>query len=144
MKTETLKVKGRFEMRTYKNGVLIDTYIDNNLVVAAGRNAVAGLLGNTTPNKFITEIKFGESGTPPSSLDTGVLNPFTKAISAVSYPAIGEVKFDWTLELAENNGVTIKEYGLFCSDGTMFARKVATEVIKTNLIRLEGSWTILF
>ncbi len=144
MKTENLKVKGRFEMRTFKDGVLIDTYIDNNLVVAAGRNAVAELLGNTSPNKFITEIKFGEEGTPPSSLDTGVLNPFTKAVTAVSYPAIGEVKFDWTLELAENNGVTIKEYGLFCSDGTMFARKTGTDVVKTNLIRLEGSWTILF
>jgi len=144
MKTENLKVKGRFEMRTFKDGKLIDTYIDNNLVVAAGRNAVAELLGNTSPNKFITEIKFGEEGTPPSSLDTGVLNPFTKAVTAVSYPAIGEVKFDWSLELAENNGVTIKEYGLFCSDGTMFARKTGTDVVKTNLIRLEGSWTILF
>lgn len=144
MRTETLIVKGRFEMRTYKSGVLIDTYIDNNLVVAGGRNAVAELLGNTSPAKYITEINFGEDGTPPSSLDTGVLNPFSKAITAVSYPSNGQVKFDWSLELAENNGVTIKEYGLYCSDGTLFARKTGTDVIKTNLIRLEGSWTILF
>ncbi len=144
MKKETLTVKGKFELRTYKNGALIDTYVDNNLVVAGGRNAVAELLGNTSPSKYITEIKFGEDGTPPSSLDTGVTNPFTKAVTAVSYPAIGEVKFDWTLELAENNGVTIKEYGLFCNDATLFARKTGTDVIKTNLIRLEGSWTILF
>ncbi len=93
---------------------------------------------------YISYIKFGENDTPPSVSDTDVTNPFSKAIISVSYPSSGAVQYNWSLELSENNGVTIKEYALYKSDGSLFVRVTGINVVKTNLIRLEGSWTIYF
>jgi len=62
----------------------------------------------------------------------------------VTYPATGQARIAWSLELAENNGVTLREYGLLCDDDTLFARKVRADISKTNLVRLEGTWTIIF
>lgn len=142
--TEKGSVRGNVHIKIFQGRNLIDEIKAHNLVVNAGRNAAAGLLGNGTPTKYITQVAFGTDGTDPSSLDTAITAAFNKAIASTSYPSTGVVQFDWTLELTEDNGVTIKEIGLLCSDGTLFARKTGMNIIKDNTIRLEGSWTIIF
>lgn len=142
--SDKLNLKGVFEVKIFKSGKLINEIKENNLIVGSGRTALAKLLGNTTPTGYITTIGFGTGGVDPSTLDTGLTTPFTKAIGSVSYPAVGQVKFAWTLDLSEDNGVTILEYGLFCQDGTLFARKTGIEVHKDSTISLVGSWTIIY
>lgn len=144
-RNDTITAKGIFEMRTYNaDGCLIDTYEDYNLIVNGGRAAIASLIGAATSTKDITQIAFGTNGASPVLTDTAITAQFKKAVGAVTYPASGQVRFAWSLELAENNGVTIREYGLLCEDNTLFARKVRADIAKTSDVRLEGTWTIIF
>lgn len=120
-------------------------YEDANLVVTVGRTSLATLLGSAVlANKHVDKISFGDNGADPLISDTVITNPFDKAVAGVTYPAAGSVQFDFTLELSENNGVTIREFGLKSQDGTLFARKTRAPIEKDNTIRLEGSWTITF
>ncbi|MDR2632124.1 MAG: hypothetical protein LBC51_00685 [Treponema sp.] len=41
----------------------------------------------------------------------------------VMYPAAGQIQINWNLLTAEANGKAIMEFGLLCSDGTLFTRK---------------------
>lgn len=141
---DQIELKGVFHVKIFQGDKLINEITENNLIVASGRTALAQLLGNTSPGGYISNIAFGEGSVAPSTLDTTLTTPFSKAVNSVSYPGVGQVKFDWSLELTEDNGVTIQEYGLMCSDGTLFARKTGVLVAKDNTIRLEGSWTIIY
>ena len=141
---DALKIKGNFQMKAYDvDGNLLWEYEDDNLVVTTGRASMANLLGAATaPNKHITHIHYGTNGADPVLSDTAITAPFAKAVDAVSYPAPGSVQFDFSLGLTENNGVTIREYGLISADTTLFARKTRAPIVKDNTISLTGTWTI--
>ena len=142
---DTIIPRGIFEMRVYNaDGCLLESYEADNLIVNGGRSAIASLIGAATATKDVTQIAFGTNGSNPVLTDTAITGAFTKAVGAVTYPATGQVRFAWSLELAESNGVTIREYGLLCQDNTLFARKVRADISKTSDVRLEGTWTIIF
>jgi hypothetical protein len=47
--------------------------------------------------------------------------------------------------VGEANGKAIMEFGLICTDGTLFARKNRAKAIeKDSDISLEGKWRIIF
>lgn len=140
---EAIKINGSVEIRTYKNNILISTYIDKNLVVSAGRAQVAAMIGGATTNKYVSSIEFGTDATAPSAGDTSITAPFTVSVTP-SLPVPGTVQFDWVLPATDDNGVTIAEMGLICQDGTLFARKTMPAISKDNTIRLEGYWKIIF
>ncbi len=52
--------------------------------------------------------------------------------------------FAFTLNTGEANGKTIQEFGLLCSDGTLFARKTRGGIVKADDISIAGTWTIKF
>jgi len=138
-------LKGRFELTVLDiEGNIIEKYIDNNLVVNGGRTAVMNLLGAATSGKQLTKLSVGTSGTAPTGSDTAITGAFTKSLGAVSYPTISSVKFDWTIGASEANGIAIKEFGLLCTDNTLFARKVREVINKNSDIILNGNWTISF
>jgi hypothetical protein len=144
-RNDKIEPKGIFELRVYNaDGCLVEQYEDWNLIVNGGRSAIASLIGAATSTKDVTQIAFGTNGASPVLTDTAITGAFTKAVGAVSYPATGQVRFAWSLELSESNGVTIREYGLLCQDNTLFARKVRADIAKTSDVRLEGTWTIIF
>lgn len=144
-RTDNLSPRGIFVMRTFDaDGCELEHYVDDNLIVNGGRSAIASLIGAGTAGKVVNQIAFGTNGASPILSDTGLTGTFAKAINGVTYPGTGQVQIAWSLELAENNGVTIREYALLCDDDTLFARKVRADVSKTNLVRLEGTWTIIF
>jgi hypothetical protein len=144
-RTDKINPTGIFELRMYDDcGKLLETYIDNNLIVNGGRDAIVDLIGSGDADKVVNTISFGTNGAAPVLTDTTITGAFDKAVNAVAYPATGQVRFDWSLELVENNGVTIREYGLKCDDGTLFARKTRADIAKNNTVRLEGTWTIIF
>ena len=137
--------KGRVAVRIYDaDGALIEIYKGDNLVVASGREACAILAGSGDTDKIVTEIQFGTDDTPTNMSDTGVTSGFPKAFDSVTYPTAGTVRYVGSLETSENNGVTVKEVGLFCADGTLFARYVIGSIAKTAAIRIEITWDVTF
>ena len=141
--TNKFAPKGTVKMDVYRDGVLVEQFEDRNLIVSTGRNAIAALIGSADSDKAVDRYAVGTNGSDTVLTDTAITAPFNKAVAGITYPA-GAVQFAFTLELAENNGVTIREFGLICVDGTLMARIVRAPIIKDNTVRIEGTWTITF
>lgn len=143
--TSRLSPTGRVAVRVYDtDGALIQIIKGKNLVVAGGREACAILAGSGDTDKIVDEIQFGTSDTATNINDSSVTSGFAKSFDSVAYPTAGKVRYIGSLETSENNGVTIKEVGLFCADGTMFARYVIGSIAKTAAIRIEVTWDVTF
>jgi hypothetical protein len=139
------RINGVFILRQYDaEGNLVDEYQDRNLVVTGGREATTLLIGGNGTDKNIDRIAFGSNGADPVVTDSAITDEFAKAVNAITYPSTDSVQFDFSLELNENNGTTIREYGLLCVDNTLFARKTRSPIVKDNTVRLEGTWTLNF
>jgi len=137
-------LRGMFEVRVYRNGTLVEGYQDNNMILNMAKDALARLIAGAGAGKVVTQIGFGTNGAGPSPDDTALTTPFAKAVSGITYPVPGQVKFSWNLATTEANGMVIKEFGLICSDATLFARKTRGGIEKAADISLDGSWTIIF
>jgi hypothetical protein len=140
---DRVTVRGEVALKVYKDEALIEDSVDKNLVVTLGRNNIARLIGGGG-GYAITDFKAGTSGTAAAAGDSSITSPFSKAITTVSYPVDGTVQFDFSIELSEANGKAIQEFGLFDSDGVMFARKTRAVINKDNTIRIVGTWKIIF
>jgi len=141
-----IELKGVFELNIFKivdgKKILVENYIDNNTIVNLGKEKVVKLIGNDDGFHYITSIGFGTSNVNPTVMDIGLTNIFTKGVSNVVFPTYKSVKFEWELLVNENNNVNIVEFGLLCSDGTLFARKVRGVIQKKSDVYLSGAWTI--
>lgn len=150
MSNSNLKIVGRFALKIYHaDGRLLDDYVGENLVVNQGKDGLAKMLGGdidvSSGEKVVDTVGFGSSAAPATVTDTVLTGSFEKAITEVTYPAANQINFFWELGLLENNGATIREFGLITGDGGLFARKVrGTDIVKTDVIRLEGNWTVTF
>ena len=146
MKDTIGNLKGLFylEVICAKTGEILEKYTDNNLVVNGGRNAVVSLLGAGGTAKQLTKLSVGTNGTAPVGTDSAITGAFTKSLGTVSYPTISSVRFDFQLGAADANGIGIREFGIVCTDNTLFARKTRELINKNADIILNGSWTISF
>jgi hypothetical protein len=143
--TEKFPLRGVFEMKVYRKGMLIETYRDENLIVNGARVQAAHLVAGDVTGRSIARIAFGTNGTAPVDADASITNQFAKPVAGFEYPAMGQVQVNWELLTTENNGQAIKEFGLLTTDGTLFARKTRNNPIhKEADISIEGHWTIIF
>lgn len=138
-----IKPKGVFQCWIYNNGKLIEHYHDNNLVVTLGRENVAKLLAGDPDGAAITKVQLGTDDTPPALTDTAITNPFTKALSSVSFPSQNEVEFGFVINSNEANGMTISEFGLLNDNNILFARKTRTPIAKVAPMVIVGAWRIV-
>jgi hypothetical protein len=141
------QTRGILRYKVFKNGVLVEETEEKNLIVTVGRTQMAHLLAGDLTGKQIAKISFGTNGTTPVLADTIITNPYTKNISGFSYPAAGQVQFNWNLTTAEANGKAILEFGLICADTTLFSRRIRESgkpINKESDISLEGQWIIIF
>jgi hypothetical protein len=141
------QMQGVLHYKIFKNGILIEEVEEKNLIVTAGRTQMAHLLAGDLTGKQIAKILFGTNGVAPTLADTKITNPYTKSISDFLYPASGQVQFNWSLGALEANGKAILEFGLICTDTTLFSRRVRESgkpINKESDISLEGNWTIIF
>lgn len=143
MANETISATGEVHLKVYDKGILVAEYTENNLIVNVGKQSLATLLGSADTDKKVTKIGFGTSGAVTAGANTSLENPFSKALDGVTYSGTS-VLFEYALETTENNGVTIREFGLFSADDTLFSRIVRNPINKTSDIRLSGTWKITF
>lgn len=142
---EYVPMHGEFRLWVYRRGILIEDYREHNLIVNGARAVMAHLISGDGSGKPINRISFGTNGAAPSPSNTSITSPFNKAVISFSYPATGQVQINWNLLVGEANGKAIMEFGLLCSDGTLFARKNRAKAIeKDSDISLEGQWIITF
>jgi hypothetical protein len=142
---EIVPMRGEFRLWVYRRGILIEEYEDNNLIVNGALTAMAYLVSGGGTEKLINRIAFGTNGNAPSTSDTTITSAYNKAVSSFTYPAAGQVEINWNLLVGEANGKAIMEFGLLCTDGTLFARKNRVKAIeKDSDISLEGKWLLIF
>lgn len=137
-------LRGSFELRVFRNGKEIEHYQDNNMIMASARDALARLIGGNGAGKVVTKIGVGTNGTDPRPTDTELAKCYSKAVNGCAYPATGEACFSFTIGAGEANGMAIREFGLLCSDNTLFARKTRGVIEKADDIEITGTWTIKF
>jgi hypothetical protein len=140
-------MKGILEYTVFKNGVPVETVKRENLIVNGAREQMARLVAGDFPGRNITKIAFGSNGAEPDVTDDVIQNAYEKNISNISFPTLGEVRFDWGLTVNEANGKAIYEFGLITADDTLFSRRIregGKPILKENDISIVGQWTIIF
>ncbi|MDR3356032.1 MAG: hypothetical protein LBO04_02480 [Spirochaetaceae bacterium] len=137
--------RGVFRLRVWKNGKLVEEDDGGNMIVDGARFQMAHFVAGDAGGRQIAAIALGTDGTPPVPGDLEITDPFIKDIDGVEYPASGQVSFRWVITTAEANDKAIREFGLLCADGTLFARYVRQKPLnKDSDFLLEGDWTIEF
>lgn len=142
--TDKAQLSGSFEIRVFQDGREIEHYRADNMIMSSARDALARLIGGDGAGKVVTKIGVGTNGNGPSPEDTKLTGGYVKNVSGKSYPATGQVAFAFSIGLGEANGKAIREFGLICSDGTLFARKTRGVIEKADDIEIVGTWTINF
>ena len=122
----TEKLKGEFAIKVFRCNKLIDEFADHNLVVEAGRVRLAQLAAGLN-NNHITYIGVGSGSNEESPADLYLENQIL--IPIIQATVTGrDAKFDFVIDQQQANGLSIREFGLFCSDGTMFSHRVRFKV----------------
>jgi hypothetical protein len=149
--------KGSMVIKIYRGDKLLSTEKIDNLIVNGGKNALANLLGSNGTGKNIAAVGIGDGNAVATATDTGLTNAVTvtldetriatglEAEDGSTFDAANIVQFHFTFPKATAVGLEVKEYGLFCSDGTMFSRIVrGASFIKTDIDSIRGFWQIQF
>lgn len=136
---------GVLELNIFRDGLLIETWREQNLIVDGCKAVLAALLGGSVSGKSVTKIGLGSNGALPVGSNTSLTNLFAKTLSSVTYPVAGQVRFNFLIGTGDANGLNIMEFGLITADGTLVARRVrGTAIPKDSSISFTGSWTVTF
>ncbi len=150
----TKKVTGEIHLEVYKKNKFVKEINDHNLVVDAGRRRLAelaaGKVGNYTES-YITHIGLGSGSKIESVSDTELENQQLFPLTNVELNG-RDVKCNFFIADNEANGLSIRELGLFCADGTMFSHRVRLNeetgevgvIEKFSDIELKGFWVLHF
>ncbi|MBQ9528190.1 MAG: hypothetical protein IJR68_11315, partial [Fretibacterium sp.] len=91
-----------------------------------------------------TQIGVGSGRETEDGGDTVLENQQLFPLSSSSVDG-RDARFDFVIGENDANGLAIREFGLFCSDNTMFTHRVRHGVIeKENDIELHGYWILHF
>ena len=150
-------IKGFVDIVVKDNGVVVQEINRCNLVVTQGRVEECHIIaGDDTANRVITYLAVGEGGwtvdeftpVPPSMSDVALEDEYPsegrKAITSHSYPISTTVEFYTILTETECNTAHLTEAGLFCLNGSLFARITYEVIPKTATRTVEYYWRIIF
>lgn len=138
-------VSGHFRLWVWRNGVLIEEDDHPNIIVDLAKEQQARLLGGDVTNRSITKIGVGTGTAAAAAGNTALTSSFVRAVTGVTYPAAGQVRFGFTIASGEANGKAITEFGLFTAGDVLFARRVRAGAIqKESDLTLTGTWTITY
>ena len=154
--TDKAPMRGVFSMRVKdRAGNIVEEYVDHNMIVNGAKLVMAKLVSDPAmySDLFIRNIVFGDGdGTATPDQDSIDGNSWDKPLDVDSegkwyeYPegTADRVQFNWSLDYNEFNGHDIKQFGLLCNDGTLFAKKTRRAIYKDDTLSFEGTWTIIF
>jgi hypothetical protein len=150
----TLRGELRYKAYKHENGEkkLVEEFASGNMILDAARNQMTKLLAGEFDGRNITRIGFGTGAEEAASADVMLTEPFVKELEGYEFTDDGKVYFNWSLEIGDANGKAISEFGLYCGDGTLFARRrrenkdgeYTGPLNKEEDISLEGVWVIYF
>ena len=148
------KCRGEFALRVYRNGQLVQEAADHNLVVDSGRTRLAQLAAGKS-GAHIAYIGVGSGTEKEAAGDTGLESQQLFAVKESSVTG-RDARFDFEIGEAQANGLSIREFGLFCTDKTMFSHRVrihvddetgeerALTIDKASDIKIVGYWILHF
>lgn len=152
--------KGAVKAFVEEDGVLNKVWDDPNVIVNGARRALSYLVATAEDNFKITTMRFGTGGhvqgdilipISPSASDPALENEaYSKVITTWFFePEAVEtsVRFQVTLEKSEANGAGVVPYteaGLYCANGTLFARETFPAIVKNSNRRVIFDWTLMF
>ena len=146
--TDKVSITGEVNIKTYqkRNGnlYLLEDFNSPNTVLNTGRTKMAYLLAGEDSGNYVSQIGFGSNGTTPTVNDTALTDIYEKSIDSYTYSTATSVTFSFFLDIYENNGGYIREYGLITGNDELFARVIKTEIYKKNDIYISGTWKITF
>jgi len=145
--------KGIFNLEIYENGELVHSHVDKNLIVDSGFLILANLVATADSGKIIDTIALGSQGIVdnkfifPVVSDVTLRNEtFRKTGRTYTIDTINKkIEFVFVLDETEGNGAGARVYneaGLISSDGTMMARKVFPECVKTPNQKMFVRWAL--
>ena len=135
--------QGSLIFTVYKNGVAIEHVEEHNLVVNGGRTRLAELISGKS-NQYITHIGFG-TGQTLAVLTDDTLENLARIPITQSYVQGQRVTFEWFLDKDTCNGMDIREFGLFTSDGVMVTKRQRGRVIgKASDVTIDGKYILDF
>lgn len=144
------KVKGEFHIEVRRKGKTVDEFHDHNLVVETGRVRLAELAAGLS-QKHITQIGVGAGSDIEDETDTELAEQQLFPLAGVSVDG-RDAKFEFIIGENEANGLSIREFGLFCADDTMFSHRVRRDedtmkvgtIDKMDDIEIRGYWILHF
>ena len=150
----TKKVTGKIHLEVYRKNKLVKQIEEHNLVVDSGRmrlaELAAGKVGNYS-NSYISHIGLGSGSEMEKVGDTALENQQLFPLTSIELNG-RDVKCNFLISENEANGLSIRELGLFCADGTMFSHRVRRNeetgevgvIEKFSDIELKGFWILHF
>lgn len=134
---------GRFELRVYRCGLLVDEVDEQNMVVAGSALVLASLLaGGVQP---LVRFGVGTNSSTPALGNASLAGYQHLPLGVADFPSPGAVRFQFSVGPGDFNGAAISEFGLLTSADVLFARKSRpAPILKTSDVSFSGSWTISF
>lgn len=147
LEDKTHYVTGEIHLEVCRGNEVIEQFNDHNLVVDVGRKRLAQLAAGkigSYAESYITHIGLGSGDTEETVNDTKLENQQLFPLTSVEVNG-RDVQCNFFIANNEAVGLSVRELGLFCSDGTMFSHRVRSGVIeKYEDIELKGYWILHF
>jgi hypothetical protein len=128
---------------------LLQTIEKHNLVTTLGKNLVRDMLGMASGITGLNYIAMGTDDTVAAITDTVLGAEEHRDVFTDTLYDTAKVTFKYYLDSSTANGVTLVEAGLFgdnatasADSGTLFARVVHTDIVKTSSVAVTYSWDI--
>ena len=146
--------RGEFCIKVYKKGKLQEEYADHNLVVRGGRKRLAELAAGLS-GAHISYIGVGSGTVKEAEDDTALTEQHLFPLTGATVTGL-DARFDFVVLETQANGLSIREFGLFCTDKTMFTHRVrifadsetgeerVLTIDKGNDIEIRGYWILHF
>ena len=141
---------GEFCINIFRDGEIVERIEECNLIVNSGRVRLAELAAGKS-SAYITQIGVGSGSNIENEDDTQLEEQQLFPLKTITVEG-RDAKFEFELGINDANGLSIREFALFCSDNVMFSHKVrinpdtgkARTIEKESDIQITGYWIIHF
>jgi len=140
---DSVGLKGSLRLRIKRHGQVVEEWEDDNLVVDIPRAEIALAIARGGTVLSVTHVAVGTNGNAPARSDTAITGAFIKPLMSVGRPTPTSVRCDFVILTTDAIGMTIREFGLLRSNGTLFARRTRGAIEKSDDLEIEGQWTIM-